>query len=94
MEGGKDKFHSVRLTLDNQQDHPVWYILPYFGARPIPANGVFSYKNWRPTPGWGDQRFGGSIMEATDGWAVEVTIQNEDFVRAFHVPGEEADCAG
>jgi len=85
---GHVKAHQVRLTLVNQHERPVWFIVPYFGDDPIPANGVFRYRNWKPEPGWGDQRFGGMPIKATQGWAVEVTIQNEDFVRAFHVPAK------
>ncbi|MEN6367831.1 MAG: hypothetical protein ABFC88_13565 [Thermoguttaceae bacterium] len=83
---GGIKIHKLRLTLTNSEDHPIWYILPFCADRSIPANGVFSYKDWKPTPGWGDQRFGGERIKARDGWAVQLTIQNRDFVRAFHLP--------
>ncbi len=82
--------NKIRLSLVNEEDHSVWYILPYIvdPAKQMPASGVFSYKNWKPTPGWGDGRFGGSPVRAEQGWAVEVRIQNEDFVTAFHLPAK------
>src|SRR5205823_4174573 len=47
-------FHSVRLTLQNQQDHSVWFVLPYWGDKPPPKNGLFP----SASP-WTDKPFGG-----------------------------------
>ena len=44
--------HSVRLTLVNQQDKPVWFVLPSWGDKPLPEKGVFPGNNK-------DQPFGG-----------------------------------
>jgi len=61
------KFHSVRLTLVNPQDKPVWFVLPYWGDKPLPEKGVFPNKNWK------DQPFGGKQFEMPDNQTLQWT---------------------
>ncbi|HLW63855.1 MAG TPA: hypothetical protein VKS79_00960 [Gemmataceae bacterium] len=76
------KFHSVRLTLMNQQDKPVWLVLPYWGDKPLPEKGVFPNKNWK------DQPFGGKKFDGVGGSAVEVLMYGGDGFKAFRLPAK------
>lgn len=74
------KLISVRLTLVNQQDKPVWFVLPYSGDKPLPEKGIFSSKNWDRKP------FGGKGFEGEGGSAVEVSMYGGDGFKAFRLP--------
>lgn len=76
------KFHSVRLTLVNPEDKPVWFVLPYWGDKPLPEKGVFSNKNWK------DQPFGGKQFDGEGGSVVEVLMYGGDGFKAFRVPAK------
>lgn len=76
-------FHSVRLTLLNQQDHSVWFVLPFWGDKPLPRNGLFPN-----TSLWTDKPFRGKLAQGEGGSAVEVTMYGGDGFNAFRLPAK------
>jgi hypothetical protein len=74
-------FHSVRLTLVNRQDEPVWLVLPYWGDKPLPEKGVFPANTK-------DQPFGGKQFKGEGGLAVEVEMYGGDGFKAFRLPAK------
>jgi hypothetical protein len=76
------KFLSVRLTLVNKQDKPVWFVLPYWGDKPLPEKGAFPNKNWK------DQPFGGKQFDGEGGSVVEVFMYGGDGFKAFRLPAK------
>jgi hypothetical protein len=72
----------VRLTLSNPEDHPVWFVLPYWGDRALPEDGVFPNKNW------GDQPFGGRSYSGQGGAVVEVKMYGGAGFHAFRLPAK------
>jgi hypothetical protein len=76
------KFHSIRLTLVNQQDNPVWFVLPYWGDKALPEKGVFPNKDWK------DQAFGGRQFDGEGGSAIEVRMYGGDGFKAFRLPAQ------
>jgi hypothetical protein len=75
------KFHSVRLTLVNQHDKPVWFVLPYWGDEPLPEKGVFPNKDLKE-----QQPFEGDQFDGEGGSAVEVLMLGG--FKAFRLPAK------
>ena len=75
-------FH-VGLVLRNHHDEPVWFVLPYYGDRPLPADGKFKNTGGFARPleadAYDGDRFGGK------GRAVKVTFLGDGF-HAFRLP--------
>ena len=82
--GGKPpmRFFSVRLTLVNDRDQPVWFVLPYWGGTPLVESGVFKNEN---APA---DTFGGTRFEGQGGSAVEVSKYGDDGFKAFRLPAK------
>ena len=75
-------FHSVRLTLENRNDKPVWFVLPYWGDKAIPEKGVFPNKNWNGPP------FEGHEYQGDGGSAFEVYMFGGNGFKAFRLPAK------
>jgi uncharacterized protein (TIGR03067 family) len=75
-------FH-VGLVLRNRRDEPVWFVLPYYGDEPLPADGKFKNTGGFERPLEADDydgdRFGGQ------GKAVRVRFLGDGFY-AFRLP--------
>ena len=76
------RIHSIRLTLVNRQDRPVWFILPYWGDKPLAANGVFPNKDRKEQP------FGGERFAGEGGSAVEILMYGGAGFKAFRLPAK------
>ena len=74
--------HSIRLKLENVQDHPVWFLLPYWGDEPLAKDGVFKNDNWPSPP------FGGLQFEGKGGSAYCVNMYGGDGFKAFRLPAK------
>ena len=83
-QGGKPpmRAYSVRLTLVNQHDWPVWFVLPYYGDMPLPENGVFT------NVGWKDQPFEGRKFEGEGGSVIQVTMFGGKGFKALRLPAK------
>jgi RNA polymerase sigma factor (sigma-70 family) len=75
-------FH-VGLTLRNRRDEPVWFLLPYDGDRPMPADGQFKNTGGTALPLEGEAYDGDKV--GGQGRAVEVTFLGDGF-HAFRLP--------
>ncbi len=73
------KSYSIRLMLVNRQDKPIWFVLPSWGDKPLPENGVFNNSRY-------DQPFGGEQFEGEGGSAIKVEMFGGDGFNAFHLP--------
>jgi hypothetical protein len=76
------KIHCVRLTLLNQHDRPIWFVLPYSGDKPLPENGTFPNENWKEQP------FGGQQFEGKGGSAIEVCMYGGGGFTTFRLPAK------
>jgi hypothetical protein len=72
----------VRLALSNPEDHPVWFVLPYWGDRPLPEDGVF------PNQTGTGQPFGGKGYAGQGGPAVEVEMYGGAGFHAYRLPAK------
>src|SRR5262245_29390567 len=80
--GGKppEQSHLVPLTLVNRRDRAVWLVLPYWGDKPLPKNGVFPNTDRMAQP------FGGRQFAGEGGSAVEVRMYGGNGFKALHLP--------
>lgn len=72
--------YMVRLTLENKRDIPVWFVLPYWGDKPLQEKGLFPNKGMDGTP------FGGKKFDGQGGPAVEVLMYGGEGFKAFRLP--------
>jgi hypothetical protein len=72
--------YTVRLTLKNQQEKPVWFVLPYWGDEKLPENGVFLNKEWDRLP------FGGHGYDGEGGSATHIFMYGGCGFKAFQLP--------
>jgi len=75
------KFHFVRLTLVNSQNKAVWFVLPYWGDRPLSQTGLFTNDKV-------GQPFGGFAFAGEGGSAVRVQMYGGEGFKAFRLPAK------
>ncbi|MEQ2010060.1 MAG: hypothetical protein ABMA26_25030 [Limisphaerales bacterium] len=66
----------------NQHDHPVWFVFPSWGEKPLPETGVFPVVNWDYRP------FEGRQFAGEGGAAVEISMYGGSGFKAFHLPAK------
>jgi hypothetical protein len=74
------RFYSVKLTLTNSRDKPVWFLLPYWADEPLVESGMFKNK---AAPA---DTFGGKRMAGDGGAVVEIRKYGDDGFKAFRLP--------
>jgi hypothetical protein len=74
--------HSVRITLENQHDQPVWFVLPDRGNEPLPEYGAFPIAHWTEHP------FQGKLFKGDGGSAIEVSMYGSNGFRAYRLPAK------
>ncbi len=81
---GPMEYYRVRLVIENRNEKPTWFVLPYFGDQSLPDSGTFQ-KN---APGFQphDQPFGAKEYRGTGGTVIEVLMYGGAGFRAFRLP--------
>ncbi len=74
--------YSLRVTLENRENEAVWLILPYWGDKPLPDNGIFLNEDLELQP------FGGKGFNGEGGSAVEVVMYGGDGFKAYRLPAQ------
>jgi hypothetical protein len=68
---GPVKWYTFRLTLVNRRDQPMWFILPDWGEKPLPKDGIFPIDKY-----WQEKTFQGTRYPGEGGSAIEVKTFN------------------
>jgi hypothetical protein len=81
--GGKvGKLYTFRLTLDNRQVKPVWFVFPFEADDRLAADGIFPNRDWNDIP------FGGKLYKGKGGTATGITMYGGKAFHAFLVPAQ------
>lgn len=76
------KHVTLRLTLVNRQDVPVWFVLPYWGDKRLSKQGVFLNEDPTLMP------FGGGRYEGQGGPATRLDMIVREGFKAFRLPAK------
>jgi hypothetical protein len=74
------KTHFFRLTLSNERDKPLWFVLPSFAHHPLPENAIFHSHQGEAQP------FGAMQREGEGGVAIKVMFIGKASFYAFRIP--------